>query len=76
MTQENFTNMGAPRNYLPNTNTPSQNFPVTNSKELINTVEEYPNPNTATDKYFNQNFLKNRLITVKKSEMNLNKYFH
>jgi Family of unknown function (DUF5899) len=66
MTQENFTNMGAPRNYLPNTNTPSQNFPVTNSKELINTVEEYPNPNTATDKYFNQNFFEKQVNNGKK----------
>jgi hypothetical protein len=26
-----------------------------NNKELIDTVQEYPNPNKATDKYFNQN---------------------
>jgi hypothetical protein len=26
-----------------------------NNKELIDNVEEYPNPNVATDKYFNQN---------------------
>jgi hypothetical protein len=26
-----------------------------NNKELIDNVQEYPNPNKATDKYFNQN---------------------
>ena len=55
MTQEKFTNMGGQANYLPNTNTPSQNYPVTNSKQLIDTVQEYPNPNTATDKYLTIN---------------------
>ena len=60
--QENFTNMGVRSNlgvktdnYLPNTNIPPQNYPVTNINQLVDTVQEYPNPNTATDKYFNQN---------------------
>lgn len=52
---ERFTNMGKQSNYLPNTNTPPQNFPVSNTNQLVNTVQEYPNPNIATDKYFNQN---------------------
>jgi hypothetical protein len=52
---ENFTNMGKVANYLPNTHIPPQNFPVTNINELVDTVQEYPNPNTATDKYFDQN---------------------
>ncbi len=66
LTQENFVNMGtrtnlASRNserfgnYLPNTNTPPQNFPVSNINQLVDTVQNYPNPNSATDKYFNQN---------------------
>ena len=60
LTQENFTNMGAKKserfgNYLPNTNTQPQNFPVSNTSQLVDTVQQYPNPNTATDKYFNQN---------------------
>jgi hypothetical protein len=42
-------------NYLPNTNIPPQNFPVSNINQLVDTVQEYPNPNVATDKYFNQN---------------------
>lgn len=54
--KENFTSMGL-RNevLLPNTNNPPQNYPVTNVSKLIETVQEYPNPNVATDKYFNQN---------------------
>jgi hypothetical protein len=66
ITQENFTNMGIKSNlatrqselhgnYLPNTNIPPQNFPVSNINQLVDTVQNYPNPNTATDKYFNQN---------------------
>ena len=55
MNQENFTNMGAKMNYLPNTNIPPQNFPVPNINQLVDTVQEYSNPNVATDKYFNQN---------------------
>lgn len=59
--RENFNNMGirtnlqTTTNHLPNTQEPPQNYPIMNNKELIDTVQEYPNPNTATDKYFNQN---------------------
>jgi len=65
--KENFNNMGIRtnlqatniesrfNNYLPNTHVQPQNYPIMNNKELIDTVQEYPNPNTATDKYFNQN---------------------
>jgi hypothetical protein len=61
--QENYTNMGVRSNlgqvrtdnYLPNTNIPPQNYPVSNVNQLVDTVEKYPNPNVATDKYFNQN---------------------
>lgn len=59
--REKFTNMGIRSNlgvktdnYLPNTNVPPQNFPVLNINQLVDTVQEYPNPNAATDKYFNQ----------------------
>lgn len=52
---ENFTSMGATRNYLPNTNTPPQNYPVSNVSELTDTVQKYVNPNVASDKYFDQN---------------------
>ena len=66
--QENFTNMGIRSNlavktdnYLPNTNIPPQNFPVTNINQLVDTVQEYPNPNVATDKYFNQNLYEKKV---------------
>jgi len=51
------TNHGESRfsNYLPNTNIAPKNYPIMDNKELIDTVQEYPNPNAATDKYFNQN---------------------
>ena len=66
--QEQFTNMGFrtnlgvnTNNKLPNTNIPPENFPVTNIDELRDTVQEYPNPNNASDKYFNQNVFENRV---------------
>ena len=66
ITQENFVNMGTRTNlatrqseqfgnYLPNTNVPPQNFPVSNINQLVDNVYQYSNPNVATDKYFNQN---------------------
>jgi len=51
---ENYENMGKPANYLPNLNIPPSNYPVTNNNELGDTVQKYVNPNTATDRYFNQ----------------------
>ena len=66
--KEDFTNMGIRSNlgvrtdnYLPNTNIPPQNFPVSNINQLVDTVQEYPNPNAATDKYFNQNLYEQRV---------------
>ena len=59
--QENFTSMGVNRNYLPNTNIPPQNFPVSNINQLVDTVQEYQNPNTATDKYFDQNLYQQKV---------------
>lgn len=57
--QQGFENMGANKtnnpNELPNTNIPAQNYPITNYKELNDTTHHYSNPNSATDKYFNQN---------------------
>jgi hypothetical protein len=67
--KENFNNMGirsnlqTSNNYLPNTNIPPQNYPIMNNKELVDTVQEYPNPNAATDKYFNQNAYQQRQRT-------------
>lgn len=61
--KEPFHNMGIRTNLqtnnystqLPNTNIPPQNYPIMNNQELIDNVQNYPNPNVATDKYFNQN---------------------
>ena len=53
--KENFDNMGKHANYLPNTVVPPQNYPVSNLNQLVDTVQNYPNPNAATDKYFDQN---------------------
>lgn len=61
ISQENFTSMGANRNYLPNTNTPPQNFPISNINQLVDTVQEYQNPNAATDKYFDQNLYQQKV---------------
>lgn len=59
--KENFVNMGKNANYLPNTNVQPQNYPVTNVNQLFDNVQEYPNPNTATDKYFNQNLYQQKV---------------
>jgi hypothetical protein len=66
--QENYTNMGIRSNlgvktdnYLPNTNIHPQNYPVTNINQLVDNVQEYPNPNAATDKYFNQNLYEQKV---------------
>lgn len=58
--KENFNNMGVKGNYLPNTNIPPKNYPIVNNTELVDNVGKYPNPNTATDKYFNQNLYKQK----------------
>jgi len=66
--RENFTNMGATptnlgvtSNYLPNTNIPPQNYPSLSKSQLIDNVEQYQNPNEASDKYFNQSVYENRV---------------
>lgn len=66
--KENFTNMGIRSNlgvktdnYLPNTNIPPENFPITNIKQLVDNIEKYPNPNVATDKYFDQNLYEKKV---------------
>ena len=69
ISKENYVNMGIRSNlatktsqqygnYLPNTDIPPQNYPVSNQAEVIDTIQQYPNPNVATDKYFNQNLFK------------------
>jgi len=57
---DTFTTMGKPTNYIPNANIPPSNYPITNNKELAHTTDMYPNPNTSTDKYFNQTYYQNQ----------------
>jgi putative hemolysin len=57
--KEEFTNMGAKRNYLPNVDELPQNYPIVNKNQLADTVQNYSNPNVASDKYFNQNNYEN-----------------
>ena len=58
--KDNFESMGKPKNYLPNVDTLPQNYPVVNVGELVDTVQEYPNPNQATDRYFDQTYFENK----------------
>jgi hypothetical protein len=53
--REAFTGYKGNPNALPNTDIPPENYPISNTKQLVDTVQKYSNPNTATDKYFNQN---------------------
>ena len=73
--KENFTNMGKNTNYLPNTNIPPQNYPITNDKELVDTIQHYPNPNTVTDKYFNQNLYEEKERMGKKTGNNIQEIY-
>lgn len=66
-TKESYVNMGAHLgvgknpNYLPDVNKIPQNYPVDNIKQLKETsLYEYPDPNQATDKYFDQNLYEER----------------
>jgi hypothetical protein len=72
--KEEFTNMGN-RYQLPNTDIPSQNYPITNLNELKDTIQSYPNPNTATDKYFDQNLYENSDISGKKVTNNIKEVY-
>ena len=58
--KDNFESMGKPQNYLPNVDNLPQNYPVVNMGELVDTVQEYQNPNQATDKYFDQSYFQNK----------------
>lgn len=60
--KDSFSNMGAEKGYLPNVNSPIQNYPVTNIDELTDNVNHYPNPNQATDTYLNQNLYEKKEI--------------
>lgn len=59
--KEAFNNMGINNNYLPNVNTPPQNFPINNMDQIVDTVQQYSNPNQSTSAYLNQNEFENRV---------------
>ena len=73
--KEEFTNMGAGKNYLPNTNIAPQNYPVVNVAEMTDTVQKYANPNTATDKYFNQTYYEDNEIAGKNIGNNIQEVY-
>ena len=54
--KESFSNIknSTQSENLPNTQTPVQNYPVVNTKQLVDTTSHYSSPNAVTDKYFNQ----------------------
>ena len=58
--KDNFVSMGKKGSYLPNVDNLPQNYPVVNVNELVDTVQEYKNPNQATDKYFDQTYFENK----------------
>jgi len=68
---ENYQNMGKKTNYLPNVEIPPENYPVINTKELVDTVQNYPNPNKVTDVYFNQNLYQSKENAGKKVGENM-----
>lgn len=51
---ENFQNAGASYQTLPNTNIPPRNFPIENERSVKKSVNYYPNPTKAADRYFSQ----------------------
>ena len=54
--KEGYTNMGKPANSMPNVSVPPDNYPVFKPKTGYDTNEytNFPNPNAATDKYYEQ----------------------
>ena len=51
---EGYANMGRPVNAMPNVAVPPDNYPVfkPNTGYDANTYSNFPNPNAATDKYY------------------------
>jgi hypothetical protein len=56
-------------------NIPPQNYPIMNEKDLIDTVQEYQNPNAATDKYFNQNLYEEKQRAGQKIDYNIQEIY-
>ena len=54
--KEGYANMGKPVNAMPNVSVPPDNYPVFKPKTGYdaNEYSNFPNPNAATDKYYEQ----------------------
>ena len=59
--KEGYVNMGRPVNAMPNVSVPPDNYPVFKSKTGYdaNEYSNFPNPNAATDKYYEQSVFEN-----------------
>ena len=57
--KESFDNLRQ-NQYLPNTHLAATNFPTLSQNRPFDNMQEYSNPNTATDKYFNQTEYENK----------------
>ena len=56
--KENYSNLNKNKE-LPNVENTIENYPVVNKKQISDLTNAYPNPNQATDKYFNQDYYEN-----------------
>ncbi len=54
---------------------PVLNYPTTKESSLLDTVQYYPNPNTATDKYFDQNLYQTNQNQGKKVGANIQEIY-
>ena len=59
--KENFSNLNQNKE-LPNVENIIENYPIINNKEIANMTNAYPNPNQATDKYFNQDYYEKQVL--------------
>ena len=59
--KEGYVNMGRPVNAMPNVSVPPDNYPVFKPKTGYdaNEYSNFPNPNAATDKYYEQSVFEN-----------------
>lgn len=58
LTNEGFTNMGQPTNYLPNMDVPADNYPAQSKSLGPDQIRAYPDGRAVTDKYYNQTIYK------------------
>jgi len=73
--KDNFQSMGKKPNYLPNSNLPVKNYPITTKQQIDDSLNAYPDPNTATDQYFDQNVYENQAKDGKKVGNHIQKIY-